>query len=439
MLSIFGRILKSTLPNLSLSFRTAVEMNYQRTINHQKQSVINEWKVLFPLFLCVFFVTCDAIFIGPLIPSIMKNTAAVMEKGGLLITAYNISAGTVLLFLAPFIDRLGRKRLLIGGVLLVGISAFFFASNNSFEGLILIRSISGIGGAFILPISFSVASDHFPYEKRGKVISILTGGVVFANLIGIPLSNRVAYLFSWQWSFFMVSCFAVIPLLLLLLIVPDISSEKKEKRSLAQVKKNLFVPSVFLSLFCMFLWYSTLFGLLPFLGVFFIKTFSVDVGTIGLLYLIPSAGYLSGTFLGGKFADRWGKITSFLVASSMITVTLLLFTKLFLHFDLTLILLFFWGIFFGVGETALISFISELDSKNRSVILSLNGVFSLYAKAAITFIGSFILAGKGISGNLLLCAVSSCFAFGIILFALRNLKDKSLITREKLINRFFIN
>jgi MFS family permease len=90
-------------------------------------------------------------------------------------------------------DRYSRKKVLLIGTGLWGIWTIIVGLTQSYEQLLLIRVISGIGLGCLMPATFSIMADTFPPKVRGKNYCIHCG-------IGIPGNpNFMEIWFHHSW------------------------------------------------------------------------------------------------------------------------------------------------------------------------------------------------------------------------------------------------
>lgn len=99
-------------------------------------------------------------------------------------------------------DRLGRKPLLIGSLLLFSLATGLSGFAPNLETLLVLRFLAGLGLGGELPIASTLVAELAPARQRGFLVVILESfwgwGSILAALIGFLLIPR----FGWQWGFF---------------------------------------------------------------------------------------------------------------------------------------------------------------------------------------------------------------------------------------------
>ncbi|MGW2696652.1 MFS transporter [Streptomyces sp. NPDC001296] len=132
-----------------------------------------------------------------------------------------------LLFTAGLLgDRLGRKKVLLFGMLVFGVGSVLSAISDSSGQLIAFRAVMGFGGAFILPATLAIIMNVFEREEQPKAIGIWTGVVGFAIALG-PITGGILLEHFWWGSVFLVNVPIVIAAMVAMAaIVPDSKDPK---------------------------------------------------------------------------------------------------------------------------------------------------------------------------------------------------------------------
>src|SRR5689334_10087989 len=85
-----------------------------------------------------------------------------------IINSYTLALAALLLPLGAIGDRLGRKPMLITGLVVFGVANAVAALAPTAEIMLAARVTSGIGAAMIMPITLAVITSTFPEKDRGK-------------------------------------------------------------------------------------------------------------------------------------------------------------------------------------------------------------------------------------------------------------------------------
>jgi MFS family permease len=135
----------------------------------------------------IFFDVAFFAAIAPLLPEYVDNLGLSKAAAGILSASY--AAGTLVGSLpAGFVaSRIGPRRTVIIGLLLLGCSSFVFGFANQIVLLDSARFIQGIAGALIWSGALTWLIMAAPEEKRGSIIGTALGTAIAGALLGPAL------------------------------------------------------------------------------------------------------------------------------------------------------------------------------------------------------------------------------------------------------------
>lgn len=139
----------------------------------------------------VFFDVAFYAAIAPLLPEYAAEYGLSRAQAGILVSAY--AAGTLLASLpAGFVaTRLGPRRTVIGGLLLLGGASVVFGFSKDIVLLDSARFAQGVAGALIWSGALTWLIATAPRGRRGSVIGTALGTAVAGALVG-PLVGAIA-------------------------------------------------------------------------------------------------------------------------------------------------------------------------------------------------------------------------------------------------------
>src|SRR5207253_8990678 len=120
----------------------------------------------------VFMATLDNLVVTTALPVIRKDLHATVESLEWTVNAYTLTFAVLLLTGAALGDRFGRKRLLAIGLSIFTAAAAAAALAPDATSLVVARTVQGIGGAIVMPLTLTIISGSFPKEKRAVAIGI---------------------------------------------------------------------------------------------------------------------------------------------------------------------------------------------------------------------------------------------------------------------------
>ena len=143
------------------------------------------------LALVVFLEWLGAGAIIPLFPLYLKHHGASPSLIGLTMSAFFL-AGLVTQFPAGRLaDRIGRRPVLIGGLMLYAAACLAFILPLSAWGFIALRFVQGGAAGAVEVASLALVSSNVPIEKRGRAISRIFSAQLAGTAVG-PLLGAIA-------------------------------------------------------------------------------------------------------------------------------------------------------------------------------------------------------------------------------------------------------
>jgi EmrB/QacA subfamily drug resistance transporter len=163
----------------------------------------------------------DATILNVALPTLATALHAGTGELQWIVDAYVLVFAGLLLPAGALGDRIGRKRLLVGGLVLFGLASAAATFVTQAGGLIAARAVMGLGAAILTPITLALLPVLFPPAERARAIAIATMGMG----IGVPLGPVVGgWLLRhfWWGSVFAVNVpIAALAMVAVLVLVPE--------------------------------------------------------------------------------------------------------------------------------------------------------------------------------------------------------------------------
>ncbi|MCX4732438.1 MFS transporter [Streptomyces sp. NBC_01363] len=183
------------------------------------------WAILVVLMFSLLIVVLDNSILNVAVKTIASpaptGLGATQSELEWAINAYTlVFAG--LLFTAGLLgDRIGRKKVLLFGILLFGVGSALAAMSGSPAQLITWRALMGLGAAFVMPATLAVLMNVFERDEQPRAIGIWAGSVGVAIAIG-PITGGLLLEHFWWGSIFLVNVpVVIVALAAMVLLVPD--------------------------------------------------------------------------------------------------------------------------------------------------------------------------------------------------------------------------
>jgi predicted MFS family arabinose efflux permease len=147
----------------------------------------------------------DFMIMMPLGPQLTELFGISAGEFGFLVSAYTFAAGLSGLLAATYIDRFGRKQLMLTLYPLFGVAALACSFAPTFAWLMLARVASGFFGGVLMALSQTIVAEVIPFERRGRAMGVVMTSFSVATVAGVPLSLFLASHFNWHAPFLAIA------------------------------------------------------------------------------------------------------------------------------------------------------------------------------------------------------------------------------------------
>jgi ACDE family multidrug resistance protein len=203
--------------------------------------------------------------VDPILKTLAGQLKATPSQVELLFTSYLVVTAVAMLVTGWVSSRIGAKRTLIAGLILIVVFAALAGSSNSIGGIVGFRAGWGLGNALFIATSLAVIVGSASGGFAGAIVlyeSALGIGIALGPLIGGLLGN-----ISWRGPFYGVSVLMAIALIATLFFLPKTPRPEHKQRlsePLAALKHKALRNTSIVGL--LYNWaFFTLLGYSPFL------------------------------------------------------------------------------------------------------------------------------------------------------------------------------
>jgi EmrB/QacA subfamily drug resistance transporter len=129
-------------------------------------------------------------------------------------SAYLLTYGGFMLLGGRAADLLGRRRILVSGIVLIGVSSLVGGLAGTSGVLVGARLAQGLGAAMTLPAALSILTTTFKEGKdRNTALGVWGGVGGLASAVGVLLGGLLTEGLGWRWVMFVnpIACALVLP------------------------------------------------------------------------------------------------------------------------------------------------------------------------------------------------------------------------------------
>ncbi|MEG5031407.1 MFS transporter [Microcoleus sp. AT3-D2] len=295
------------MPKLKESF------NHPHTEPADSAIRLKQHKDLFSwLSIAAALIFLQGYMIAPLIPRLAEVFNVPVQEIGFIVPAYMLSYALMALFFGLLSDRFGRWSIIRISLALFVIFTALTATAQNASQMATWRLLTGIGASGVIPLTFALIGDLFPFDQRGAklglVFAAMEGGMAAGSAGGAILEPFV----GWRSLFLGTAVLAAVVLWRLhpygsLFDTPKVTKLPPIRqifRGYSQILATFRGKRTYAYVLWNGIYHS---GVYTWLGLYLSQRYGMDALSIGLNILgygIP--GLLLSSFIG-QAVDRWGR------------------------------------------------------------------------------------------------------------------------------------
>ncbi|MCG3725092.1 MFS transporter [Vibrio cincinnatiensis] len=260
------------------------------------------WVAVFMLGIASFTVVATELAPIGMLSSIAQDMQQSASSTGLVVTLYAWLGAAAALISVMMISHLPRRPLLVGLMLLLGVSNGVAAVSHSFSVLLVARLVGALAhGAFWAMIG-TLGAQLVSESSVGKATAIIFGGVSTASVLGVPLINWISSDAGWRSSFLLLAILSVVTALTLALSLPHVSGTPRLGRGqLFSVFRNSKLRIVYLIAACGIVSH---FAAFTYVEVLFSSVIALPNSWISICLLTFGVAGIVGNIMCGMYIDN---------------------------------------------------------------------------------------------------------------------------------------
>jgi EmrB/QacA subfamily drug resistance transporter len=158
-------------------------------------------RILVTTSLVSSLIMLDSNIVAVSLPAIGRSLGASFTQIEWVVSAYLLSYAALLLAAGAWADLKGRKRTMILGLFIFGISSAACGLAPTPLTLNLSRAVQGVGGAMLLTSALAVITHAFVGAERAKAFAVWGASLGIALTVGPIIGGLITNLFGWRWVF----------------------------------------------------------------------------------------------------------------------------------------------------------------------------------------------------------------------------------------------
>ena len=358
--------------------------------------------------------------VTPAFPTIVRELGVSSGQVGLLITVFTLPGIVLTPVLGILSDRYGRKKILVPALLLFGFAGGACAFARSFDLLLTLRFLQGMGAAALGTLNVTVIGDIYDGRERSAALGY-NSSVLSVGTASYPAIGGLLATFGWFYPFALP--FVAIPIGIIVLFSlrnPEPRNEDRLKDYFGSVWENLRDREVFGLIGASLLTFIVLFGpQISYLPILMNARFDASSFVIGAVLSGASlTTALTSTQLGRltlRFSERSLLKSAFvLYAIALVAVA---FTP---SLPMLLVPAALFGVAQGINLPNVFSLLNaHAPTENRGAFMAANGMSLRTGQTIGPLFMAYVAGTIGLTGAYLAAASLAILAFFLVLTLVR--------------------
>lgn len=148
-----------------------------------------------------FLAALDATVIGTAMPTVIGELGG-LEFYSWVFAAYLLAATVTGPIFGKLSDTYGRKPIYLAGIFLFLLGSILSGTADSMVGLIVFRTIQGLGAGAVQPVAVTIIGDIFELETRARIQGLFGAVWGMSALVGPAAGGLITDYLSWRWVFY---------------------------------------------------------------------------------------------------------------------------------------------------------------------------------------------------------------------------------------------
>ncbi|MUG45954.1 multidrug efflux MFS transporter NorA [Paenibacillus woosongensis] len=313
----------------------------------------------------------------PVLPTIMNELNISGKVVGYMVSAFAITQLISSPFAGRWVDKYGRKVMIVLGLFIFGFSEFLFGFGKTVEVLFVSRMLGGVSAAFIMPAVTAFIADITTNETRPRALGYMSAAISTGFIIGPGFGGFLAEI-DTRLPFYTAGLLGGLAAILSLVLLkePERAAEDSTKPGQTSGLRRIFIPMYFIAFILIFV---LSFGLAAFESLFSLFVDHKFGFTPKDIAIVITGGALVGAIaqilLFDRLTKRLGEINVIRYCLGISTVLVLLMTYVSTYF---IILLTTFVLFTGFDliRPAITSYLSKIAGNEQGFVGGMNSTFT---------------------------------------------------------------
>lgn len=322
--------------------------------------------------------------IQPIFSLFLIGKGVTIVQIGVLLSIQSFIPLVLRIPMSVLVERIGRIRSMIAGLIIGGISSVLFIYAQSYRQLLLVVAFNSITNSSFNQTAMSTVSDAAPHMKQGDAMGRYLTFLAFGMLIGPALCAQLVEQIGYNGLYWISAGVPFVGVLLLVFMAPQNIRQRETQidtqtiGATESMKMILQNRNVLLLSFCRASFSTAQAIFLALFSIYAVENLGFSETTVALLFTVRGFANTLARYPAGRISDRIGRKPLLTAGYGLLVVsyTMIAYTRSMLMLSIALAL---YGLGWGtraVSEWAYLTDLVEPEIKTISISY-LSSVFSL--------------------------------------------------------------
>ncbi|AXI07888.1 MFS transporter [Oceanobacillus zhaokaii] len=354
-------------------------------------------KRVYLLTIVSFVVGMVELIIGGILDLVATDLDVSLGQAGLLITIFSLTFAISAPILSFLTAKVERKKLTLITLFIFFLGNLVAVFSPSYTILFTSRMISAASSSLLIVLCVVMAANIVEHKYRGRAIGIVNMGVSGSLVLGVPIGLMLGNTFGWRAPFAMIAILSLFSITAIFLFMGKIApteqiSIKKQIGSL----KNVVVLFAQSTTFIMLAGHTVLYA---YLTPFVKSTMGLDGTWVSIIYFVFGIAAVSGGFIGGTFADRFGAKPAILSVVLLFGIAIFAIPYTTFSLPLFIIIMIIWGMMSWALTPPMQSYLMQAAPETSNIQISLNNSAVHLGIAFGSSVGGIVIEQASVEQN----------------------------------------
>jgi MFS transporter, DHA1 family, multidrug resistance protein len=330
----------------------------------------------------------------PVLPTIMNEMNISGQVVGYLTASFALTQLIISPFAGKWVDKFGRKIMIVLGLFIFGFSEFLFGFGKTVEVLFISRILGGISAAFIMPAVTAFIADITTSETRPKALGYMSAAISTGFIIGPGIGGFLADI-GTRVPFYSAGVLGVVAAILSVLFLTEPARQEENHLDAPDLGdktgfRKIFVPMFFIAFMIILISSFGLAAFESFFSLFVDAKFAFTPKDIAIAITGGAIlGAISQVLLFDRLTQKIGEIN--VIRYSLLFSAILVFAMTAVPSYWTVMAVtFVVFIGFDLIRPAATSYLSKIAGNEQGFVGGMNSMFTSIANVAGPIIGGIL-------------------------------------------------